>query len=254
MTEQNSLLVFAQTKEEIEIVRHIHDSILVRNLEDMKPLLTAVAGWRAYIGIPKSDVKEELVINTNFIAEHYSHLTIDEIKLAYTLSITGKLDDVEFKGLFSPLYVAKVLNSYLFYRKKMLADALRRKEKHEQEQVEKAAKPSPEDQAKLTQELFFDFYKQYKETGEINDVFNICYNFLRNHKWLVISEEETNKAVLWGKNKAKEIMKRPNAISKFKIDEEKEEKRWARNYCVQNYFKIVDINILINKIKPELFA
>jgi hypothetical protein len=32
-----------------------------------------------------------------------------------------------------------------------------------------------------------------------------------------------------------------------------EEKKWARNYCVQKYFENVDIDILCNKIIPEHF-
>ena len=41
----------------------------------------------------------------------------------------------------------------------------------------------------------------------------------------------------------------------FKIDiDEDDYKRWARNWCVQNYFKTVDIDVLLNNIKPELFS
>jgi len=204
----------------------------------------------------KDNVTEELIINSTFIRNNYPSLTIHEIRLAYTLSITGKLEDVEFYGNFSPLYMAKVINSYLYYRKIMLADVIRKKEKHDQYLLEQSNKPTPEEQAELTKEIFSDFYKQWQETGEISDVFNICYYFLRpkdgSRKLFSPTKEEVDLASQWGKQKALMLAQKKD---NFRIEiGEDDYKKWARNWCVQNYFKTVDIGILLNNIKPELFS
>jgi 2-isopropylmalate synthase len=62
----------------------------------MDTLLGVVAKWRMYIGLPKTDVSEELMINVDFINKNYPFLTLGEIELAINLSVTRKLEDVEF--------------------------------------------------------------------------------------------------------------------------------------------------------------
>jgi hypothetical protein len=149
-----------------------------------------VSKWRLYIGLPKEDVTEELAIVTDFISKNYNFLTLGEIELAYNLSVIRVLDDTEFYGSFSPLYVGKVLSSYLYYRKMTLADAIRRKEKYEMEQQEISNRPTPEEEAQLTKEILKDFYRKSQETGEVNDPFNICYNFLRKYHFMKVSKDD----------------------------------------------------------------
>lgn len=252
--QKHSLLHFVQTNEEVKIVDAIEKSIQIANLKDSTPLLQVVAKWRLYIGLPKDDVSEELSIVRDFIHENFPHLTIKEIELAYNLSVLRKLDDCEFYGYFSPLYVGKVLDSYLYYRKRNMADLIRRKEKYNYLLLEEKNKPKPEEEAELTKSIFVDFYKQHKEGLEITDVFNICWNFLRKQKMINPQKTELDEALAFAKTK---IQKQENDFYKYTtlgIDKESESKRYARNYCVQKYFDRVDINELLNKIKPELFS
>lgn len=235
----------------------MENSSLVSDLTDLTPLLAVVSHWRIYLGVPKVDSSEELAVNSNFIYENFGHLTVNEIKLAYTLSITGKTDDVEFFGSFSPLYISKVLKSYMVYRKKILEDTLRRKDKAYDLQLEENKRPSPQEQADLTKEIFRDFYRDWQNTGEINDVFNICYYFLRpkdesKKKYFSPTKEEVEIALKWGKEKAELLSKSSNQFIKNKATKEECDK-WARNWCVQNFFKDIDINIFLNNIKSEFF-
>ena len=207
-----------------------------------------------YIGIPKTDVAEELLLVATFIGENYGFLTIAEIDLAIKLSVLRKIDG-EFYGYFSPMYVAKVLDSYLHYRKMTMADAIRRKEKAEMEEKEKESRPSPEKQAEDTRKIFRDYYAVWKETGEIRDVFSICYNYLRKHKMLEVSQQMIVDAQEYGKRKVLEIKQKRSGLQKIDTNlDAVEEKSWARTYCVQKYFETVDIDVLANNIKAEHFV
>ncbi len=215
-------------------------------------LIMIVSKWRMYIGIPKNDVTEELVLICNFIKSNYPFLTLQEINLAIELSVTRKLSDTEFYGFFSPMYVAKVLDSYLYHRKITMADTIRRKEKHDAEILEEQNKPSPEQQCELFKEIMKGFYQDWKSSGEISDPFSLAYNYLKKHNLLVVTKDDIEQAMEYAKNKINSMKKED--IRKRRMFTETDEKRLARNWCVQKYFESVDIDILINNIKSEQFS
>ena len=259
--EPKPLSEFVQNEEEFQIVNCVQNSILIRNLEGalQNPLLLqVVTEWRMYIGIPKTDVSEELVLLSKFLFDNYGNLTIDEIRLAYNLSARRKLQDVEFYGYFSPMYVAKVLDSYLYYRKLTMADVIRRKEKDDERIREEKNRPTTKQQSEDTKQLIREVYAEYVENGEVRDVFNIVYNFMRKHRDLLsfhINKEQLEQAIEYGKVKAREMRdKKPLFERVLPSDAKIESDRYARNWCVQNYFKNVDIDVLLNNIKPELFT
>ena len=245
---------FVKTKGEEDIALAIQNSTMIQNLKDPNQLLKVITEWRIYIGVPKNeDLSEEFSIMAQFLFENYGFLTLEEIRLAFKLSITRKLEQVEFYGYFSPLYVGKVLDSYLYYRKLTMADVIRRKEKDEKEELEIKNRPSAEQQAKNMKEILNQFYKEYQETKEINDVFSIAYNFLRKHDFLKVEKEDIDLALEYGKKKYFE--KEKKLTDKIvEVERDLEIKRHARNWCVQKYFKNVDFIVLQNNIKSELFT
>jgi hypothetical protein len=101
---------------------------MIQKLQELTPLINVVAKWRMYVGLPKTDVSEELSLVAQFLYKEYGYLTVNEIELAYTLSVTNRLREAEFFGYFSPLYVGKVLDAYLYYRKITMADTIRRRD------------------------------------------------------------------------------------------------------------------------------
>ena len=245
---------FTKTKEEYDIALCLQNSVMIGRLKDPNELLKVITEWRIYIGVPKSeDLAEEFSVLAKFLHDNYSFLTIDEVRLAYNLSVTRKLKDVEFYGYFSPMYVGKVLDSYLYYRKITMADALREKEKHEQELKELANRPSPEQQANDMKILIRDYYNEWKEKGEIRDIFGIAYNFLRKHKMITITEDDIKAAMDYGLKMARS-RERKLFEKVTPEDEQSEQRRYARNWCVQNFFKKTKIDILLNNINSELFT
>ena len=252
--EPNSLSDYIQSNEELEIVKAVENSVIINKSETSKEeLINVVVRWRMYIGVPKTDVAEELVLVAAFIWEHYGFLTISEIELAYKLSILNKLSNVEFYGQFAPMYVAKVLDSYLYYRKMTLADSIRRREKALQEEAEKRNKPTPEVMAEDWKKMVYEYYEEWKQNGEIRDAFSLLYNYLRKWKMMIVTKETIEEAQAYGKKKIAEFKEKEF----FGIDShlyDSQEKSFSRNYCVQKFFKTVDINMLANNIKVEHFV
>lgn len=253
LQKQKPLLEFTSTSEEVALVKCVENSVLIGNLTDLNPLVNVVAKWRMYIGLPKEDISEELSIVADFLSKQYPFLTIAEIELAYTLSVTNKLKDVDFYGSFSPLYVGKVLDSFLYYRKLTLADTIRRKQQYDNEIKEMENRPTPAKQCNDLKGTIKDMYEEYKQNGELRDPFNICYNFFRRTKMLVVKKDEIEKAMDYGKKKY--LSKERNLFDKVtESTKESEIQRYARNWCVQNYFDNVGINIILNNIKVEHFS
>ena len=251
---QKSLSEYIRSDEERNIVKALEDKQIAKSENVKENIINVVVKWRMYIGIPKADVAEELALVAGFIFENYGFLTLSEIELAIKLSVLRKLNDTEFHGYFSPMYVAKVLDSYLYYRKMTMADSIRRRDKAIAEEKENNNKPSPEEQAEGYKELFKGFYDEYKQQGYIRDVFSLCYNFLRKHNFMEIPKERIAEAQAYGKRKVQEVKENARLEGgKIDFDLGLEEKRWARNYCVQKYFDTVDINVLCNNIKPNHF-
>jgi hypothetical protein len=252
LQKQSSLLSHTQTKEEYDLVKCIQGSVRIEDLKDITDLLKVVSKWRLYVGLPKDDVSHELSIATDFIKKEYDHLTLEEIELAFHLSVTRRLDDVDFFGYFSPLYIGKVLNAFLYYRKKTLADAIRRKEKADYDDLERKSKPTPKEEVELTRDIFQLFYNQYKAEGEITDVFNLCYKYLRKVSFLNPDKQTIEDAMQYGREKIKKQDK--GLFREVVKSADTEIQKFARNYCVQKYFDEIDINVLLNNIKEEHFA
>ncbi len=135
-----------------------------------------------------------------------------------------------------------------------LADAIRRKEKYEMEQQELNNRPTPEEEAKLTKEILKDFYIKSQETGQVNDPFNICYNFLRKYKFLKVVQEDIDEAMSIGERMYLQNAQKNAIFSNLGNDKEMETKRNARNYLVKKYFDKTDIEILLSKVTEELFV
>ena len=274
------LSAFVENKDQLIIVKTIETTapinlILHTSLTDLdkskmeEDLLHIVTMWKMNLGVGNSDDKKttiELALVRDFIIDNYSHLTFGEIELAYTLSLTDKLDDCQYFGFFSNLYVGKVLNAYLHYRKIQLAEVIRRQEKAKLLENEKNNKPTPEQEMELTIELFKDFYNQNKEGKPITDVFNICWNYLRAqvkagnkdffHRWTNPQKADYEEAIEYGKKNYQENLKL-DPYGSQEVDKDWKEnqiKKSARNYCIQKYFDDMEFGNIVKNIKTEHFS
>jgi hypothetical protein len=264
-SQKPNLLHFVQTNEELKIVQAIDKSFSIKSLgKELYPLLQVVARWKMYLGISDKasidDTSIQVSLVRDFIFENYSHLTLDEVELAYKLAATNKLHDCDYFGFFSPFYVGKVLDAYLYYRKREMADLIRRKEKEERMvEMQNSNKMTPDEECVLTKKIIEDFYND----KEVNDVMNLCWNYLRGQvlkgnrdflsKWTSPQKEDYEEAMRFAKQK---IMEKENLFLDYykSVNRESDEKKIARNYCVKKYFEMTPLENILKSIKPEHFS
>jgi hypothetical protein len=228
--------------------------------EGMDKLIDTLAKWRWMSGIntnnqDDNEVARELVLLSQFITKNYPQITIEEIDLAIDLSLTDKLDvDVRTFNSFSPMYVSRILNGYIEYRRRLYNDIYTRKVR-EEEIKEMERKPTPQEERDSTIDIIRHFHKQYKSFGEIDDVFNILYNYFRKTKRLNPSKETIEEAIKYGKIKSEEHINSyfADVLLKERPDKKQLENRYARNYCVCKFFDSINLEEFLSKIEISEF-
>jgi hypothetical protein len=223
--------------------------------ENREKLIDVLSKWRWMSGInhpneDEDDIAQELILISKFLIENYPKLNLEEISLAINLSLTNKLNvDVRTFNSFSPMYISRILNAYLDYKRSIYNELRERQERiNSKNELEKKA--TPEDRLFAMRELLHHFYDEYKSIGVVNDYFNVLYNFLRKTKRLNPSKEIVDKAMKYGESKCNEHINSyfANAIGNDKPDKQLIIKRFARNYCVQNLFDTINIDELASNL------
>lgn len=254
--QKNILNNYCKNENELSLV----NAVFSLNTINHENLIDVLAKWRWMVGVVNQnqnddEVAQELVLLSKFVKSNYTNLTIDEINLAIELSLTDKLEcDTKTYNVFSPMYVSRILNAYIEYKKKINKELVERKSIAEiKETVVKDI--TPQEKMESIIELIRYLYDDYKEKGVVNDYFNTLYNYFRRTNRINPSKETVNDALLYAKN---ETSSHINSYFAFALKEEKPnretlEKRFARNYCVKLYFDQIDIEELIKSITLNEF-
>jgi hypothetical protein len=260
----NSLIEIANNSEELSFVQSIsHLTVLQVSQTDKNfwdNLIDILAKWRWMAGInlhnqSEDDIAKELALLGKFIFENYPNITYEEINLAINLSLTNKLDcDVRTFNTFSPMYVSRILNAYLEYKRDIYNDLMKRKETLDLKK-EMDREITAEEKMQNMIELIRYFYDEYKSKGIVKDYFNTLYNYFRRTKRMSPDKNMVNDALSYAKEEAKKHIKDyfDDAFKKEKVNVENIEKRYARNYCVQVFFDNLDIEKLISTITIQEF-
>lgn len=254
----------------VEVVKNNHELIFVKsisvpNISELgrnisEKLLDTLAKWRWMAGISthnqsEDDIAHELALICKFVMSNYPQITLDEISLAIDLSLTDKLNcDVRTFNTFSPMYVSRILNAYIEYKRTMYNDLMKRKESLDLKK-EMDREITPEEKMEGMVELIRYFYDKHKSEGIVNDYFNTLYNYLRRTKRLIVGKPMIDDALKYAKVESQKHIKQyfEDSLKTQKIDSDAIEKRYARNYCVQVFFNTLDIEKLIASIKVEEF-
>ena len=128
---------------------------------------------------------------------------------------------------------------------------LEEREKHMLE-LDKERKRTPDYKLQQFKDLFVIEYDNYLKDGEIFDMFNMLYNFLRETKRMEVPQDMIKAAMEYGKNKVMTDLKNDGSMksalaSVVNDPDNPDVKRYARNYCVQCFFdKITDIKQFVN--------
>jgi hypothetical protein len=120
-------------------------------------------------------------------------------------------------------------------------------------------------------EIIKGHYQDINSNKDINDYGNYMYNFIRERKWLymhkekeqlpqnvpaemliLLSKDNIQEAQVYGRKKTIDFLSKQKRKSEY--DKDFLERKYARDYCVENYFKNVDIVMLLNNIKSDYFS
>jgi len=237
---------------------------------DDEAFLKYLGEWKLMIGDTRKSSGKDAVVDfimiKSFLTDAYPTLTLPEIKLAAKLSITGKLSvspQLYNNQSFSVLYCTTVINSFLEYKKEQLEPVFKKWNTAPPPETEY----TPEYKLELTKSLFTDEYAKFMETGVIDDPLNLCYRFLKrtNRINATILQDQIEPAKQYGKQMAELYLKAQETDLKSTIARDKGVKRdasgftadgisiqgieyrYARNYCVQEFFrKLKNIDDLVN--------
>jgi hypothetical protein len=227
--------------------------------ELMSSLIDVLAKWRWMSGVSNNsqgedDIAKELVYLSEFVVKNYNNITIDEISLCIDLSLTNKLDvDVNTYNSFSPMYVSRILNAYIEYKRVLYNNIYSKKDLEDSRKfLEK--KPTPEEKMHSMIDLIKYFYDEYKKEGEVKDHFNAIYNYLKRTNRITLSKDIIDQALEYGKRRSVEhINTYWDLLDRDKPKGDEIVKRFARNYCVQMIFDTIDLNDFCSKIKVDEF-
>jgi len=256
---RKSLLEFTENKEQRDIVIAVKEGTLMSELP-VEKVVDSMAQWRLMLGLHKDGANpQELAIAATFVHAQFGHITIEELNLACLNFILGRYDKkIEFYGVLSPLFVSQVINGYLYYRKMSLAQPARNKEKYEEQLLleQSSSKPPREEECKTTKKIIQDFYNDWKANGEFVDVLSVAYNFLRPRKEVFgfhLDSGRIKKAEEWAAKKYLQDRDKDLLLDKLQVAELRK-KRYARTWCVMDYFsRVENVDEILNKITPELF-
>jgi hypothetical protein len=228
----------------------------IRDLNDNKkiaPLIDSVGRWRFYLGLKEEPSKEEIIINVNFIREHFASLSVSDIDRAIQMSVAGKLDvDNECYGKFSPLYISKILNAYSLHRNNAIQEVKLKLQKLEQD------KPKVIDKNELAKSMYALFMSMHESSlkGEQYDDFGgVWYNKIRKYKWFEISKDLAQQAYNYGMKRisfeaTQGSLRRVTLGEVMSLDDKKEKaKVYARSYIVNKWLlSISDAKVYAKKM------
>lgn len=226
--------------------------------KELEGVIDAIGKWRFFLGIKEKASKEEIIINTQFIREHFGELNVVDLHEAMQLSIAGKLDvDNNHYGNFGPLYISRILNAYKDYRNEVISYC-----KKQIKLAEKKKLPPPRDKKKDLEDMV-NFFVSAHETAKKNffdDFGDVWYNFAKRNKMLDINEDLISRAKRYGSERAMDdardgiLMKMQLNQRMTKDQQEYKQRKYARSYVVNDWLKsIKDPKIFSKSFTIEMF-
>lgn len=160
-------------------------------------LMKLLAYLYTFTGLAESNYpdKASALILINHLKNIYGKLSLVEIKTAFDLASEGKIDcEIKHFQTFSAIYLSGVLNSYLEYRRKAIAEI--NKERMELE----AVRPEPTESEQMEINRRFDYnniayaFHIYKKSGVIDfghvPISHIYHRIDEVHGLVKMSNEE----------------------------------------------------------------
>lgn len=215
----------------------------MKSNKDLEGVIDALGKWRFFLGLKEKASKEEIIINVQFIREHFGDLNVQDIHDAMGLSIAGKLDvDNNHYGNFGPLYISRILNSYREHKNSIISWC-----KNEVKKIE-AAKPKPVDAKENLKDMRTFFLRSHEKVlneGYFQDYGDVWYNFAKRNKFLSLNEDLIRKAKSFGMKRALDdahegiLLKMQYKKQMTEKERESKQRSYARSYVVSEWMKTI---------------
>lgn len=247
-------------EKEIYIAKHGKELQYFKN-EDMNALYKTMVQWIYTLGLTNKVAENDIIALTTTTKDLFPNITLKEISLAVKLSLQNKLGvDVECYGNFSPLYISKILNSYIDYSKETMQNIGWRKKSYEN------MLPPPKDERTYEQKveaikkviLFYSDWVKTKDTY-VGDYNNVIWEFLKRLGMLDPTKVNLEEAEQWADDRIKleSITTQAKVFSKLSYEKKELEfkkfrKLYGRYYVMKKIFREIDnvqewINNIDNK-------
>ena len=117
MNKYQELVLSKLNNEEQKIVKYSQSSLCFKDYDNTnkQELAKTLVQLSYFVGIKEPLSIDTLKLIVNFLCTQFPNFNKDELIEAFNLSCSGKLGDFEHFQNFSPIYIGKIINSYLTY-------------------------------------------------------------------------------------------------------------------------------------------
>ena len=244
-------------EKEIYVAKHGKELQYFKN-EDMNALYKTMVQWIYTLGLTNKVAENDIIALTTTTKDLFPNITLKEISLAIKLSLQNKLGvDVECYGNFSPLYISKILNSYIDYSQETMQNIGWRKKSYDN------MLPPPKDERTYEQKveaikkviLFYSDWVKTKDTY-VGDYNNVIWEFLKGLGMLDPTKVNLEEAEQWADDRIKleSITTQAKVFSKLSYEKKELEfkkfrKLYGRYYVMKKIFReIENVQEWINNI------
>jgi hypothetical protein len=219
---------------------------------DMSKLMELIGEWRYLLGLTSQVSDKELIIMTKFVSNSFPQYTYTDIKTAMMMALQGKLD-IPFTPLvnFSAKYIADALNEYGYIKSKFVNETIYKNDK-KLSSMGKPRKYTPEERMAIFADILSVTYKIAVEKGEVIDIDDKIYKWLRATNQLVMSKEEINEAVRYANDKYnKDTLTQKSNF--YKVDKDTKLKKYGREHVIVKYFVSNPLTKILSYLKLDYF-
>lgn len=235
-------------------------------LKDDAQLINKIGIWQLYLGDKNNITEREFSAMVSLLKTSFPQITLKEFELCMNLSMMGKFGD-DINQLYGrPLnisFIIKNITAYIKYRREELHEILEEEEKIALKRGTELPAPTPESDMQMMKDLLQLEYDKFTAGGKISDPFSFCYHYLDRTKRIVLTPEQRKEAGEYGKKRAADILdaRRKTLKQEAKpigdvidgMSQMKLSQMFARNYCVEQYFKTVNFEKLLKSVKASEF-
>jgi hypothetical protein len=220
----------------------------------MNELVEVLGQWSFYLGLSEKVSDKELILNAQFIKENFGALNIYDLQQAVKMSATEKLGDIQHYGKLSPLFIAKILNSYKSKRSEIIVNI--NQEVNKLKNSKPKLPPSQEESITNMKIILKSAWETVNNEQQTYLDFGDCvYNFIKKYKLVSVNKiligqamEYAEKEIRNEKNKStiKSVIQN---TSFTKLDRESIKRKKAREFMVNKWLGAKSKSYMDNFLK-----